>query len=141
VKSDSVVIRLTEWARQRQGKPFVWGQTDCAILCFEAADIVNGTRLADRHRDRYHSAKRAWRYMRRNDVSLSKELARAGLGQPGGNVLVPGDILIHPRPDHFEGGYVVFGKLCLSSEPGLGVIAVNTGFVLQQRACKAWRKK
>lgn len=134
------VAELLAWGNGRLGEPFRWGVNDCAMLCLEAADRIAGTQLAVRHRGRYANAAEALRYLRRNGLALTRELVGAGFGQPGGTVLLPGDILVHPGPHGLQHGYVGLGELSLTAREDDGVCAVRTRAVLLQRGCRAWRR-
>lgn len=44
-------IALHNWATEMIGRPFVLGQTNCAMLVAGALDVIYGTRLLERFKD------------------------------------------------------------------------------------------
>lgn len=106
--------RLARWATLRNLEPFVWGQTDCAMLCLEAFDVMTGLALAEEHRGRYHSQSSALRYQRQHGIDVDVALYRAGCVQVVPGLQQRGDFVIVER-EPFPHGHVSFGVKALSS--------------------------
>lgn len=109
--------RLARWATRRNGEPFRWGQTDCAMLCFEAFDAMTGQALAAAHRGKYDSAAGAIRYQIENSVNVGIVLARAGCVEVVPGFQQRGDFIVVDR-EPFPHGHVCFGAKALSASIG-----------------------
>jgi len=125
--------RLAVWGQLAARRPFVWGETDCAILCFEAVEIQGVSGLAAQHRGRYRSMFDAMRYQIAADIDLARALERAGLTQVEAFSARYGDILIGANGP-FECGHVCFGDISLSADPDEGVLWQPTRKILQAGA-------
>lgn len=121
-------VKLAEWAQGRLGQPFVWGQTDCAILSLEAVDVLAGTTLADEHRGRYATERQALRYIRVHSFHLGRWLLAAGLAviQPG--FQQRGDILV--ADNVWASGHVCLGRRALSSAVNGAVLLADSAAVV-----------
>lgn len=108
---------LTEWARNRCGAPFEWGQTDCAMLCFEAFDALTGEALAARYRGRYASERSALRFMAEHGIDLRWVLIEAGCLPVAKGFQQRGDFMLVPI-GAFVGGHVCLGDRVISAPPG-----------------------
>lgn len=107
---------LRAWAMVRLGKPFAWGETDCAILACEAVDVQTSGRLAERYRGRYGTLLGALRLQIKEGINLASVLADAGLREiPAGEAMI-GDLICVPDGP-LECGHVVFGPRSLGVWP------------------------
>lgn len=122
--------RLLAWAARRLGAAFAWGETDCAMLCFEAVDTMRvGSFLADRYRGRWNDALSARRFSRDRATDLGRELVAAGAYPVAPNFQQRGDLLLVPA-QHWMCGHVCLGERSLSSSPAQNVNYVSTAAVL-----------
>lgn len=128
--------RLASWAEKRFGAPFVWGQTDCAMVCLEAIDVMCGTQAAPQYRGRWHSAASARRFARRAS-DLPQILADVGL-MTAAHPPRRGDLLTLPGGG-WQCGYVCFGDLLLSVRLDIGVALTRTAMALHEPGWKTWR--
>lgn len=117
-------VRLTLWADARRGNPFAWGETDCAILAFEAIDVMSGADpdhgLAARYRRRYASRSAALRLQRHEDADAAKVLEQAGCVDVRLGFQQRGDVLIYPARG-FACAYVCLGSVVITAHPDHGV--------------------
>lgn len=114
---------LARWAEGRFGVPLVWGQVDCAMLCFEAIDAQCGTTVAAHFRGRWHSAWSARRFSRQV-ISLPAALLEAGLREVRG-APQRGDVITIPA-DGWDCGYVCLGGSVISAWLNAGVALAHT---------------
>lgn len=130
--------RLAEWARSRLGDEFRWGETDCAILCLEAVDVMAGTTLAVRHRGRYRTAAQSLRYQRKVGMDLAGQIAGVAFAAHGTPRI--GDILTHAHPERpWQVGHVCFGVLALTAHEAGGVDWVPTHSIFSMPNARTWR--
>lgn len=115
--------RLALWAESRFGAPLVWGQVDCAMLCFEAIDAQCGTSVAAHFRGRWASAWSARRFARRV-ITLPAALLEAGLREVRG-APQRGDVITIPA-DGWDCGYVCLGGAVISAWLNAGVALAHT---------------
>jgi len=118
--------KLAAWSVKRIGKPFSWGETDCAILCLEAFDVMTGAHQAELYRARYRSLREAVKFQR-DEVSLPDWLRSMGCFTVDRSEL--GDFIVVER-DGFQCGHVCFGSKSLSTWIDAGVNACQTEDVL-----------
>jgi hypothetical protein len=130
--------RLLAWAQARLGDGFRWGETDCAILAFEAYDALTGRRLAEQYRRKYRDARSALRFQLAHDVNTRMVLRRAGCVEVDPRFAQRGDVLIAPR-DGFFCGHVNFGVRVLSTAPGAPVGWGETAALLKAPGLLAMR--
>lgn len=131
--------RLLKWASRRMGASFAWGDTDCALIVFEALDVITGSHIAAAHRGRYRNARQAARYQLRHRIDLAVCLAAAGAFRWPGMALT-GDLVLHPHPDGpWQVGHVVLGPHCLTANEECGVYLGKTEDALKQPGAAVWR--
>ena len=88
---------LAEAVEAARGRPFRWGQHDCAIWAFDLRrDLTGGDDVAVLWRGRYRTAAGAQRAMRRLGWQSSEAMGRALLGAPLPSVSLAqrGDIVL-----------------------------------------------
>ena len=113
-------MRLVRWADGRVGAPFVWGETDCAMLAFEAVDALSGgVELVTRYRGCWSSEREARRFQVREKTDTVRMLLEAGCVPVPKGFHQRGDVLLTPK-NGFQCAHVCFGALCLSSCPADG---------------------
>lgn len=120
--------RLTAWVAARAGAPFVWGQTDCALIAMEAFDALTGRALAAAYRGLWPSLRAARAYAPGFD--LVQTLVRQGCAtlSPSAGLRI-GDFLMVKRRAWWC-AHVCCGALTLSAWPRLGVAWGETRAVL-----------
>lgn len=128
--------RLAAWAEGRFGASFAWGETDCAMLCFEALDVLCGTAVAPQYRGRWHSVATARRFARRV-ITLPAALYEAGLTEVQGRPQ-RGDLLTI-EADGWHCGYVVLGGAVLSSWVHCGVALAHAPGPQGEAGLRIWR--
>jgi len=126
--------RLLAWAAQRLGEPFIWGESDCAMICLEGLDVLRGgswivdrgsthnpqpTTHASQFRGRWASERAAARFQKKRGLDLKRYLESAGCFNWTGDALT-GDFVLHPAGP-FWAGHVCFDHLVVSSRPDRGV--------------------
>ena len=76
-------LRLAAAVEGARGRPFVWGQHDCALWAFDLRrDLTGGDDTAQLWRGRYRTARGAVRVMRRLGWSSLEAAGRDLLGAP-----------------------------------------------------------
>ncbi len=76
-------LRLAEAVEAARGRPFCWGQHDCAIWAFDLRrDLTGGDDVAGLWRGRYRTALGAQRVMRRLGWRSMEDAGMALLGAP-----------------------------------------------------------
>ncbi len=123
--------RLARWATLRNGELFCWGQTDCAMLAFEAFDAMTGADIAGRHRGQWHSRSSALRYQQQNDTDVRRVLILAGCADVEPGFQQRGDFVIIERAP-FPHAQVCFGEKALSSVPNGAVCWGRLNFGVPQ---------
>ena len=104
-------IRLIKFVEEHLGKACSWGFCDCNIFVLSGWDAVFGTRLAEKHKGKYKTAKAAIRYRRRSQWGSLQVL----LTKEAGAVEIPrgfeqtGDILI-VSDQKWEMSHICIGK-------------------------------
>lgn len=125
---------LRTWAWHRMGDAFRWGDNDCAMLCFEAADLITGRRpgLKSQYSGRWSNQRTALRFQEREQINLEIALNRAGAFRRQGTPVL-GDLVLHPHPRlAFVCGQVCVGEMVLSSNEDLGVYFARRADVCAQ---------
>ena len=112
--------RLADWAEARIGAPFEWGETDCALLAFEAFDEITGGSLAHAYRARYGDARAALRFQRRFHLDLRCVLVASGCRQMEIQFAKSGDIVCVEK-NGFQCGHAIVGGRAVSAWPEKGV--------------------
>lgn len=107
-------VRLARWATLRNGEPFVWGRTDCAMLCFEALEAITGADVCSRYLGQWHSRSSALRYQQRQGTTVTRELLGLGCSEITPGYQQRGDFVIIERAP-FPHAHVCFGEKALSS--------------------------
>ena len=110
--------RLTAFALAALGRRFCWGETDCALLGFEAFDAMTGGHLAVAYRGRYDSLHKALRFQRRWWIDAAHVLRESGCVEV--KDIERGDIVVVPR-DGFACCHVAFGARVLAAWCGTPV--------------------
>lgn len=112
--------KLVKFANEKFGKPFIWGQTDCGILCCEALDLMYGLTEAPKHRDKFNSKMQAYKYQIRvkNILGILTEL---GAEEVDKRRSVIGDFILSVSRRGWVESTVCLGKLCLTSNEEFGV--------------------
>lgn len=124
-------VRLATWATRRNGELFAWGQTDCAMLCFEAYDAMTGRDLAGAHRGRWRNRFGAIRFQVKHRTDVVVTLLAAGCVDVRPGYQQRGDFVIVERAP-FPHGHVCFGGKAISSSPGHLVSWVRMNFGVPQ---------
>lgn len=76
-------LRLASAVEAARGRPFQWGQHDCAIWAFDLRrDLTGGDDVAGLWRGQYRTAAGAQRVMRRLGWQTIEAMGRALLGDP-----------------------------------------------------------
>lgn len=110
---------LIEFARASFGKPFTWGETDCAMLALRAIDAFRGTFDAGRFAGLWHDEASALAHFQIELPSMVLEAIGCQSIDP--HLSAIGDVLLIPGPVFPECAHVVLGRLMLSSSPEEGV--------------------
>ena len=110
-------VALIRWAGAMRGRPFAWGETDCASFACQALGILGHRPIVDDWRDGLE----AWRLARRVDIAAI--LTAAGLRRVT-DTPVAGDILVVQRA--WPCFHVCLGRLALSSSANAGVTLHDT---------------
>lgn len=121
-------VRLIEWAERRRGAAFSWGDTDCMMLAFEAADAMTGGDLAERYRMRWYSSRSAREYVRDTGETVYGVVTRECETMPVAGLAhaQAGDLLLVRRWWRVGSAYdaahvLVDGRHVQSSHPRHGV--------------------
>ncbi|MDZ4254710.1 MAG: hypothetical protein U1A72_19235 [Sulfuritalea sp.] len=130
-KAEGWDVRLARWVDSRRGAVFVWGETDCALLAFEALDAMAGNleTLAGRFRGQWQDRLGALRYQHHHATDARQELEKAGCVPIAPGFQQRGDVLVAPR-DGFACAHVCTGRMSLAAWPDLGVHWCDTAAVL-----------
>lgn len=112
---------LTAWVNQQNGKPFVWGETNCIALALAATDVQTGGALLPTYRHHMSSASRAQAWTRRNDLEKLKQiLVGHGMTQLSSLTLADdGDILLAEHNGLYA--HIFVSGKCLSATLDHGV--------------------
>lgn len=118
---------LVAFADEVTGRPFVWGETDCAMLAMRTLAVLFGFDVLA-HIPRWHDARSALRVW--NEVGpVAKVLSTLSAPQSDVNFIRAGDIAVLHEPQENIGGEMVLvcidGVECLVSGPASGVIHVR----------------
>lgn len=133
---------LVAWSNRISGQAFAWGERDCALICFDAFDVMTGRYVARNYRGRWHDAASAIRYQWRNKTDLARELERLAVVRIPGSAPLVGDFILHPYPDPaqpFMVGHICFGEFSLGAHIEHGICAARTASVLAESGAGIWR--
>lgn len=114
--------RLAAEVAAASGKPFRWGDFDCATWAFDVAAVLRGgPSFADEWRGKYKSARGALRIIRRLGAATMEEAVTARLGQPRKAVLLArrGDIVMTEAEQMPALGICVGASAMFLSKSGL----------------------
>lgn len=100
-----------EWAVGAMGRPFAWGETDCALICFEAFDAITGLSLAAQHRGQWSDEESARRFQTERATDLQRTLMTAGCVEVRPGFQQRGDFILHDAAP-FVAGVVCLGRHC-----------------------------
>lgn len=123
-------VKLLEWAAGLEGKPFVWGETDCALLALEAHDLVTGSALAEAYRGRWDSEFAARRFIVEHSTDIERRLLAAGCDVVAPGYLQRGDFILVAESGWIC-AHVCMGAWTLSSRPDVGVVQFDCAAVLR----------
>jgi len=114
-------LRLAAAVEAARGRPFRWGQHDCAIWAFDLRrDLTGGEDVAALWRGRYRTHLGGQRMMRRLGWKSLEEAGRALLGAPLPSVSFAqrGDLVLTNSGIGFGGGFgVCLGALAAGIAP------------------------
>lgn len=117
--------QLARWAQAQPGRPFVWGETDCAALVRQGLELVFGHDLWP-ETPYWHSAREA-KKTHKTTGGMVAALQRLGAQQTTVNFARSGDVVAFPEPEEKVGGTAlglwVDDRCLLSSDRG--VVAVR----------------
>lgn len=127
------ITRLSKFLREREGKPFKWGQTDCNVLALQCLDILTGmTRphFALIAQGRYSTEAGALAFATTYPMSLGRILAMAGAQEVKGDCQ-PGDfILVQREGEPWLRAHICLNdSMCASSTPEHGIIIIPCTWV------------
>lgn len=127
-------VRLMEFAEANKGRPFVWGETNCAALAGGCIDAMTGTELFKLQADLDLDAEKA-RELSEQRFTRSTFLA-AGLEEmalESTHLISRGDILL-AYSEGWECSHIVLGRYVLTSDPERGVFIARLSDVVKQAA-------
>lgn len=129
--------RLVIWAREQIGRPFEWGETDCAMLALGAVGVWTDTDQASKYAGRWASESEALAH-------FATELPSAvltGMGYaeiPASHAAI-GDIVTVPIDPWPEQLHVVVGRMCLCVDTVRGVLLLPSRAFTTRAGARAWR--
>ena len=91
-------IDLVDWANRMRGKPFVWGETDCASLGRQMVLLLTETDPAPEVT--YHDLRSAQTYLKAHSLAMWLDRAGAVVVPEGYAFAQSGDILVGKDRDH-----------------------------------------
>lgn len=118
--------RLTRWARKQDGRPFIWGATDCASLARQALEQMFGRDVIPEV-PRYSSWEEAVRVAAalHSRGGMESVLRRLGGENVPREFLRGGDFIVRPEAEEDAGGQSILvcidSPLCLVSTREYGV--------------------
>lgn len=127
-------VRLMEFAEANKGRPFVWGETNCAALAGGCIDAMTGTELFKFQADLDLDEEKARKF---SETRLTRAtFETAGLEKMAletTHQIQRGDILL-VYSDGWECSHIVLGRYVLSSDPERGVFIARLSDVVKQAA-------
>lgn len=116
--------RLAAEAQALLGQPFVWGHTDCTLVCLRLLDAMLSTAWAEDYAGLWSDEASARDWMVAHHT-LGVGLAAAGAVEVPPAFVQPGDILT--AEDWYA--YACLGARCMTSTPERGVFVMSTAAV------------
>ena len=116
---------LADEAQALLGQPFVWGQTDCTLVCLRLLDAMVFTTYSEEYAGLWTDEESARHWMTAHHT-LAFGLAEVGAEEVPPAFVQPGDILI--ADDWYA--YACLGARCMTSNPERGVFLMPTAAVL-----------
>lgn len=136
----AVETLLAEFAAREQGRPFVWGETNCVALALRWLDTVSGGSLHRRHCAQMSSAPRAAAWTRRHGArGLVDQMRAAGLTELLPAFARPGDVLIGSSEDDQIAAHIVLGRRLLSATAAQGVLQLPSEAAAALSWAVGWR--
>ena len=120
-------IRLNAAIEAARGRPFVWGQHDCALFAFNVVRDLTGIDHASAYRGHYKSAQGAARALR----TLGQGTLRASVGAALGGEIPAlkaqrGDVVLRIQPSRGETlGICTGADVAFVGGPGLVFVPVS----------------
>ena len=128
--------RLAAEAQALIGQPFVWGRTDCALVCLRLLDAMLFSGYAEEYAGLWsdEGSARAWLLA---NHSFAGGLAEAGAESVAPAFAQPGDIL---TAENWY-AYACLGARCITAAPERGVFVLPTAAVIAHHgdALSCWR--
>ncbi len=129
-------VALVRFAQQMLGEPFVWGQTDCAMLALRCLEAAHGFATVEQYWGLWTDEASALAHFQRE--LPSEVLAGIGLREVPAAQASTGDIILAPKAPFPECAHVCLGQFSLTASPVAGVHRVPT-LELVDVATSAWR--
>lgn len=129
-------IRLAAEAQALIGQPFLWGETDCTLVCLRLLDAMLGTDHAEKHRGLWSDTLSARRWIEKH-YSFGLGLANQGARPVPPAFAQPGDMLTAEDWN----AYCVLGAKVITSAPNVGVVLLPLEAVVRSHgdALRCWR--
>jgi len=125
------------WAREVIGKPFVWGETDCAMVALEGLSRLTGEDYAGRYRGMWDSREAALTHY---ETELPSDALKSfGAEQVLGTFAVLGDVVTVPADPWPEQMHFVLGAKSLCSDESSGVRLIPTRVLTAIDGAAVWR--
>ena len=129
-------IALVKWAGEMVGKPFIWGETDCAMLALRSLNTSLGIDVSGAFAGVWRDEASALAHFQ---IELpSQVLSMLGLSQMDQVYFATGDIILAPKEPFPETAHICLGMRSLSADPEHGVVYVRT-LDLLKHAVSLWR--
>lgn len=126
--------RLTTWASQQVGLPFVWGETDCASLVRSALTEMYGADVFP-HLPKWTTAREALAVLQAHG-SVEAILLNAGAELVTMPFIRAGDIVVLPdQEDRVSCIVCVDGLACITASSRQGVIQIPRPPVVDNPRC------
>jgi hypothetical protein len=126
-----------DWAFRVRGRPFAWGETDCAILTLEGLELLTGHPCVAGYRGLWASREEALAH-------FSQELPSDVLKGLGAVEVAPafavfGDVITLPADPWPEQLHFILGRYSLVSDEERGVGLAPTRVLLNIAGARVWR--
>lgn len=125
------------WARNILGRPFAWGETDCALIALQAIECFTGRDCVADYRGRWTSEAEALAHFRTE--LPSQVLASMGAVEVRPSQAVIGDVITVPVGDWPEQLHVILGRFSLCASPDRGVHLLPTRLFTEWPGARLWR--